>query len=1138
MPIKILDAPEPLSLASRIRSEMAPLIESDAYRQLVHELRRYCNGEISGRSFLIAGHRGSGKTTLVTSAFDALLRAPRTLMMRPLLVLLQGPTLLPGSKEELPRASDGAGEAGRPLTEMENVLVQITLGLHRAVAREINEAFRAHVLRATEHDIGEQREMVELAAQLQLELDEYSGKARLREIWRRGQALPHGILHPVNSGAAVARILPGDQGFRELVGLSSVCDAYRRISGKISRKDEQKAGASDKAERSVEIDAKGKDFAGPLIALLTGAAVGTGTLGVNGNPAIASLAGVLTALASMVVGKASWSRSRQRSASLEDLFIPDLSVATLDRVLPVLIDRLREAGLAPVFVIDELDKVDRLSERIPEMIRRLKKLVAENACFCFLADRRYFEEMRLRNARVAYSIEHTYFTHQLFIAFRHTDMRAYLQRVLVKPETPIVAAGDLAPARRIAEEQADYIVLPYILMHGAQLHPIDLLRQLSQLRSGDGNVALEPGAVRTRRRYRLELLSQLAIELQLEQEAMQEELDRRPAFRRLAYDALYYVSREWEKDDERLSLAEDARSTFERYLVRRMDLEPPTTSTVSAVTAAPSLPADTPISSEDLTFLWRAVHSLAKALAAPETLREQLVKRGAIDPVVHAALRGAIGLGPLLSECKDEPDVYRWRFRRSGREVGPDPSAVVVAEAPWTRLVPLIRNFEAAVAAMSNGAVDPSTLSTMLGLLPTSPAWPSVSTALSRLEGHVRDDADYAEKEEDVSAVTACFDILRPNISTVALALFCGHVISAWNARATHSPLLTALESMSLVLRLRELRPEQVAQHVRDLTAQVAREAVMPALPPDATDVDGVGVWIECMKRVGTAVPVPGERLDSLRATALGAGWEYWRVRLEGGAPDVGLGVLIASVMMGGPFSLLRLPPEAMTAREWSDAFVWGVTRDPDPNRGEAPAWLALAALQQLGWGTRIPELVKADSGPRRLSLFGDKPLRVDELAAIQSWKLGSNLSPEAGSAIIVGNGGTSETWPRMPPYAVLVLRPDECERLQSLWRPAAVGVLLRLAYDWVVVDATRPDARRRWAGPRRQVAKGSGHIEEARAVVDVFRLAAKAAAQPIPLLLGSEASDPLTQYRTIVGAKSLEDLFVRLGPPIPAVPA
>jgi Cdc6-like AAA superfamily ATPase len=41
---------------------------SRAYRIFLRELRRYTIEEVSGRSFLIAGHRGAGKTALVSQA--------------------------------------------------------------------------------------------------------------------------------------------------------------------------------------------------------------------------------------------------------------------------------------------------------------------------------------------------------------------------------------------------------------------------------------------------------------------------------------------------------------------------------------------------------------------------------------------------------------------------------------------------------------------------------------------------------------------------------------------------------------------------------------------------------------------------------------------------------------------------------------------------------------------------------------------------------------------------------------------------------------------------------------------------------------------------------------------------------------
>src|SRR3954463_7014175 len=115
MPIRIYESPDPLSDRTiGIEGELPLLIDSDAARLLVQEIKRYCHGEVTGRSFLIAGHRGAGKTTMVADAVlrvqraheEAQRRAPAgtdprprdARMLRPLFVPLHGPSILPDPK--------------------------------------------------------------------------------------------------------------------------------------------------------------------------------------------------------------------------------------------------------------------------------------------------------------------------------------------------------------------------------------------------------------------------------------------------------------------------------------------------------------------------------------------------------------------------------------------------------------------------------------------------------------------------------------------------------------------------------------------------------------------------------------------------------------------------------------------------------------------------------------------------------------------------------------------------------------------------------------------------------------------------------------------------------------------------------
>jgi hypothetical protein len=1116
VPIRILDAPDPFTAASRARPDRPFFIESDAYRQLVHELRRYCRLEVHGRSFLLAGHRGAGKTTLVASALETLLRehdeatarisgsAP---MLRPLPVLLQGPMLLPVPNSDTPIAP-GAGEAPRRMSDVENVLVQITLGLHRALAREIVMAFRAHMLRAAPGP--DERDALELAAQLQLELDDYTGKARLRDLWRRAGALTHGVLYALaaqhqllhddgDARAVSARRVAG-QGARELVALASVCDAYRRISGSISRKNEFKASASQQMERSLDASAKGGEVATPILAALTGASVGTGAA-VLGDAAASTAAfvGVITALASMVLGKLSITHKRDRATSLEDLFIPDLSVATMDRILPVLLDRIREAGLAPVFVVDELDKVDRLSDRIQDMIRQLKKLVAENACFCFLVDRSYFEEMRQRTTRTAYSIEHTYFTHQLFIAFRHTDIRRYLERLLERPAGTGVAS--------IKEEQADHAVLPYILTHSAQLHPIDLVRQIAALRDPDGALVLPTGLVRSKPRYQLELLMQLAVEWQLEEDAMQVELDRRPAFRRLAHDALYYISRQWEQDDELLNLDKAGRALFEQYLINRMSLTPPE--------AQPSSPIAPLIALEDLNFLWSAVQALARSLLLPASIQAEYERRGT-NEVIIAAVREAVNLGPLFEAIPLTPEVYRWRFRRSGRRAMPPPTAAVPppsertaalptqpstttadahTEPAWSADAALIREFERTLKETTGDTIDPSVLSAGLGILPTSPAWPQVHAALQRLEVNRANEVAYPDVEEDLAVVRRYRAVLSENVPAAAMGIMCGLILKDDGQEPT-ALLRERLEQIAYVLGLHDLSPTAVADAVSQLYRELGeRLPVRPPLREELTSDE----WLRWLRAgAGDARDLRPVR----RPADAAATWEYFRVKVHGKRPKPTLGIVADAVKRAGGFATFKLPLEAMTLRDWSLAFYRSVS-------GDAPSWVAVAALRALGWHTRMKGLAHLMITTR---FFKSDVRQLDEPIVIEGVP---NESLPLNYVFVAGEQGLSEQWRSDPGCAALVLRAREWAFLRTdVWGADHQIILEWFAPDILIVDATGPGIPR----PGEAVAQWA----------DVFAATYRSSKtlRALPIIMHDPQGGVRPPYVAVPAARSLSDLL------------
>jgi hypothetical protein len=215
VPLKIVQTPEPLSENSLSQFEVRRplLIGSDAARVLESELRDYCAGDITGRSFLIAGHRGAGKSTLVANAFLEVWTAFQTgkIKRRPLFVPLSGPALFlrqpaapaadeeesdggappePPDAEDVEDAEDEDEPATAtrtpraPKTEAQLVLEQIVLGLHRAVAREFSRGYWEHSIAQHERPGGDKTDTRELSAQFDAELMDCPEPGRLSEFYR------------------------------------------------------------------------------------------------------------------------------------------------------------------------------------------------------------------------------------------------------------------------------------------------------------------------------------------------------------------------------------------------------------------------------------------------------------------------------------------------------------------------------------------------------------------------------------------------------------------------------------------------------------------------------------------------------------------------------------------------------------------------------------------------------------------------------------------------------------------------------------------------------------------------------------------------------------------------------------------
>jgi hypothetical protein len=713
MPIRVRQAPEPFTKdAERQPPLFAP---SDAYRRLLSELRRYVRREIGGRSFLISGHRGSGKTTLVLQAIWEIKRSAQLGELVPLLVRLQGPDLLPdpellhppkdaqeGTEKEpedepdegaAESAEDGGGAegaeepdapaappAGRasPQALAERALRQITISVYRAASQAFADAFARRMAEAagTGDDLPDDQR-AEFAARFRLALDEAPSPEVLRELYRLGGVLERGVFPA--GGPDDAR----SQGMRELAALASAAAAFRMVSGKeVSSRQETRTAQEDRS-RSFSLDSSTKDLVEKALAVLLGGGVGAAALTGGGeSPVVAGLVGVGAALAAAGVFKFTGSRTRQRTASETYTFLPDRNASTLERELPVLIGRLADTGLAPVFVVDELDKVGGLRERMRTVVSQLKQFASERAFFCFLTDRDYFEHLRERSLREPYPHEHTYFTDHLFVLYRPADLHKYLDAVL-EPGTD-------------AEDETEKELLRFFLLHRSKMHPVDLRRELRRLSDADDYIALGrrptrgtvgpaagSGEVSFDLGRRFAVMLQLAIEWLVARDPLRGRLEQDPHFAQPVYDALYYLSRIWEKGGEEKGEQTDAGildlspKAFQRYLVERMNPNPRPPPGASSPGVTPKAEnealADIPLSPRDRGFLLEQVRELVSLLSEPERFKESLdVER--LDYIPTSRARDAIPVEEVLCPLGD--DRFAFQFDPYGRKLELPPGTV------------------------------------------------------------------------------------------------------------------------------------------------------------------------------------------------------------------------------------------------------------------------------------------------------------------------------------------------------------------------------------------------------------------------------------------------------------------------------
>ncbi|HET8797615.1 MAG TPA: hypothetical protein VFO89_08010, partial [Thermoanaerobaculia bacterium] len=454
-------------------------------------------------------------------------------------------------ESETPAAKSGATPSAPPepppSEDLRHFLDRITSGLYVGAAQELALRFRDHVLR-TARSAAERADWLELAADLQVQLDRQPDLDRLRDYWRRVQALDRGVLFenaPPHGGRGVA----------EVTALFSVGRAMRRFAGKTEASLASEASRTQSGEVSlVTID--GQNLLPPLIGLVTGVAIWS-ALPDGGDPMVKALTSLLTGFGAVLALKVTSRRTRGASQTWKETFIPDDDPGSLYRVLPGLIDRFRDFGLVPVFVVDELDKVPGLGEKINSLLGYMKQFVTERAFFCFVTNRSFYQQATAQAATGAYSTLHTRFGDSVFVRYDPEDFHKYLRSVIYVPET--VPEDQLRKAQDAAE------MLRYKLLCRSYLHPYDLRRELAQLQNSDGTMIFTDDELIGSGRLQREVAAQVAVEIVYQSPELREYV-RDPVLAQTVLDALYYPIRVWRNGQNEIDLTQEG---LKKHLIER-----------------------------------------------------------------------------------------------------------------------------------------------------------------------------------------------------------------------------------------------------------------------------------------------------------------------------------------------------------------------------------------------------------------------------------------------------------------------------------------------------------------------------------------------------------------------------------------
>lgn len=181
------------------------------------------------------------------------------------------------------------------------------------------------------------------------------------------------------------------------------------------------------------------------------------------------------------------SSSEKQSAANQTALEHDNSLQQLETDLKDILNELKKQGLRTVVVMEELDKIqDDAGSQLENVIRYFKNLFTQApALFFFVTDKSYFDVIAsaIKHARRArsYAVEHTFFTHRLFVGRATTEESLkFINDIVLDEEhakTVTAVAQTLGKPGRIGEaDQLGRFVR--VVLFSAANHLFDLKNEL------------------------------------------------------------------------------------------------------------------------------------------------------------------------------------------------------------------------------------------------------------------------------------------------------------------------------------------------------------------------------------------------------------------------------------------------------------------------------------------------------------------------------------------------------------------------------------------------------------------------------------------------------------------------------------